>query len=52
MLFRSRVAGQGIDKDGRKGDLLVEVTIMVPETLNDAQEKAMREFAEAGGMKF
>ena len=49
---RFRVAGQGIDKDGRKGDLLVEVTIMVPETLNDAQEKAMREFAEAGGMKF
>ena len=49
---RFRVAGQGIDKDGRKGDLLVEVTITVPETLNEAQEKAMREFAEAGGMKF
>jgi molecular chaperone DnaJ len=49
---RFRVTGQGIDKDGKKGDLLVEVTITVPETLSDAQEKAMREFAEAGGLKF
>ncbi len=49
---RFRISGQGIDKDGKKGDLLVEVTITVPETLSDAQEKAMREFAEAGGLKF
>ena len=49
---RFRVAGQGIDKDGHKGDLLVEVMITVPESLSEAQEKAMREFAEAGGMKF
>lgn len=49
---RFRVAGLGIEKDGRKGDLLVEITITVPETLSDAQEKAMREFAEAGGMKY
>ena len=49
---RFRIAAQGIEKDGRKGDLLVEITISVPETLTDAQEKAMRDFAEAGGMKF
>lgn len=49
---RFRVAGQGINKDGRKGDLLVEVTITVPEKLSEEQEKAMRDFAEAGGMKF
>ncbi len=49
---RFRIAGQGIEKDGRKGDLIVEVTITVPPTLSEAQEKAMREFAEAGGMKF
>jgi molecular chaperone DnaJ len=49
---RFKITGQGIDKDGKKGDLLVEVTITVPETLTEAQEKAMREFAEAGGMKF
>ena len=49
---RFKITGQGIEKDGKKGDLLVEVTITVPETLTEAQEKAMREFAEAGGMKF
>ena len=49
---RFRIAGQGIEKDGRKGDLIVEITITVPPTLSEAQEKAMREFAEAGGLKF
>jgi len=49
---RFRIAGQGIEKDGRKGDLIVEVTITVPPTLTEAQDKAMRESAEAGGMKF
>ncbi len=33
-------------------DLLVEVTITVPESLTEAQEKAMRDFAEASGLKF
>lgn len=49
---RFKVSGQGIEKDGKKGDLLVEVTITVPETLTEAQEQAMREFAEATGMKY
>jgi molecular chaperone DnaJ len=49
---RFKVTGQGIEKDGRKGDLLVEITIAVPETLTEAQEKAMRDFADATGMKY
>lgn len=49
---RFKVTGQGIEKDGKKGDLLVEVTITVPESLTEAQEKAMREFAEASGLKY
>ncbi len=49
---RFRISGQGIEKDGTKGDLYVEVTITVPESLSDEQEKAMRDFAEAGGLKF
>ena len=49
---RFRVSGQGIAKEGKKGDLFVEVTITVPETLSEIQEKAMRDFAEAGGLKF
>jgi molecular chaperone DnaJ len=49
---RFRIAGQGIEKEGRKGDLLVEVTITVPETLSEAQQEAMRQFAEAAGLKY
>lgn len=49
---RFKVAGQGIEKDGTRGDLLVEVTITVPDTLSEAQEKAMREFADASGLKY
>jgi molecular chaperone DnaJ len=49
---RFRVRGQGIEKDGTRGDLIVEVSVSVPEQLTPEQEKAMREFAEAGGLKF
>jgi molecular chaperone DnaJ len=49
---RFKIGGQGIEKEGKKGDLLVEVTITVPESLTEAQEKAMRDFAEASGMKY
>jgi len=49
---RFKITGQGIEKDGKKGDLLVEVTITVPDALTEPQEKAMRDFAEAAGMKF
>jgi molecular chaperone DnaJ len=49
---RFRVRGQGIEKDGQKGDLLVDVQITVPEKLSEAQEKLMRDFAEAGNLKY
>lgn len=49
---RFRVRGQGIQKGEQRGDLIVEVTIAVPEKLTDEQEKMMKEFAEAGGMKY
>jgi molecular chaperone DnaJ len=49
---RFRVRGQGIAKDDRKGDLIVETTIVVPEKLTQEQERMMREFAEAGGLKY
>ncbi len=49
---RFRVPGQGIAKDSARGDLIVEVTINVPEKLTEEQEKMMREFAEAGGLKY
>ena len=49
---RFRVREQGIEHNGAKGDLLVEVTIVVPEKLTPEQEKLMQEFAAAGGMKY
>lgn len=49
---RFRVRGQGIDKDGQKGDLIVQVDVTVPKTLSEEQEKAMREFADASGLKY
>src|SRR3954470_1353895 len=49
---RFRVPGQGIEKDGTKGDLIVQVDVIVPEKLTEEQEKAMRDFAEAGNLKF
>lgn len=49
---RFRVRGQGVKRGDTKGDLIVEVTIATPEKLTEEQEKMMREFAEAGGMKY
>jgi molecular chaperone DnaJ len=47
---RFRVRGQGIAKDGKRGDLLVEVEVTVPEKLTAEQAKLMKEFAEAAGL--
>ena len=49
---RFRVREQGIEKGGKRGDLIVEVTIAVPEKLSEDQERMMKEFAEAGGLKY
>jgi molecular chaperone DnaJ len=49
---RFRVRGQGLARDERRGDLIVETTIVVPEKLTEEQERMMREFADAGGLKY
>jgi molecular chaperone DnaJ len=49
---RFRVRGQGIQKGENKGDLIVEVSIAVPEKLSEEQERMMKEFADAGGLKY
>jgi len=49
---RLRVPGRGIKKDDRVGDLIVQVDVVVPEKLTEEQEKAMKEFAEASGLKY
>jgi molecular chaperone DnaJ len=49
---RFRVRSHGIAKDAQRGDLIIEVQISVPEKLSEEQERMMREFAEAGGLKY
>ena len=49
---RFRIRGHGIERDGQKGDLIVQAEVQVPEKLTEEQERAMREFAEAGGLKY
>ena len=44
---RFRVRGQGIEKDGTRGDLIVQADVKVPEKLTAEQKEAMRVFAEA-----
>lgn len=49
---RLRVRGQGIEKDGSRGDLIVEVNVTMPEKLSEEQEQKMRDFAESAGLKY
>ena len=49
---RFRVRGQGIAKDGRHGDLIVEAVIVVPEKLTHEQERLMQAFADAVKLEY
>src|SRR6266851_2277801 len=46
-----RIPGQGIERNGRRGDQYVEINVEIPEKLTPEQEAAVREFAEKSGMK-
>ena len=48
---RFRVRGQGIAKDGKQGDLLVEVEIVVPEKLSADEIRMIERFAESAGLE-
>ena len=47
-----RIKGQGLEKNGRKGDQLVQVDVKVPEELSSNEEELMKEFADKAGMKY
>lgn len=49
---RFRIPGQGIDKNGRRGDQIVQVNVTIPEKMDDTQAELMRAFAEAAGLKY
>ncbi|HEV8265039.1 MAG TPA: J domain-containing protein [Gemmatimonadales bacterium] len=47
-----RIPGQGIEKNGRRGDQYVEVHVEIPERLSAEQEAAVKAFAEKTGLKY
>ncbi|MGH7537351.1 MAG: DnaJ C-terminal domain-containing protein [Gemmatimonadales bacterium] len=46
-----RIAGQGIEKNGKRGDQYVEVRVELPEKLTPEQQEAARQFAEKVGLR-
>jgi molecular chaperone DnaJ len=49
---RFRVRGQGIAREGKKGDLLLEVRIEAPQHLTAEAKEAMEKFAVKAGLKY
>ena len=47
-----RIKGQGIEKNGHRGDQLVQVQVTVPDSLSQEQQELLRKFAEAAGLQF
>jgi molecular chaperone DnaJ len=47
---RFRIKGQGIEKNGRRGDQLVGVQVSVPDKLTPEQQELMKKFAESAGL--
>jgi molecular chaperone DnaJ len=48
---RFRIRGQGIVKGEQRGDLIVETTITVPESLTEEQRDLMEKFAESANLR-
>lgn len=48
---RFRIPGQGIEKNGRRGDQYVHVKVEVPEELDEEGRKAFEEFAAKAGLR-
>jgi molecular chaperone DnaJ len=47
-----RIKGQGLEKNGRKGDQLVGVQVTVPNELTREQQDLMKKFAESAGLTY
>jgi molecular chaperone DnaJ len=47
-----RIKGQGIEKNGRRGDQLVGVQVTVPDELTPEQQELMKRFADSAGLKY
>ncbi|MDB4948017.1 MAG: hypothetical protein JWM27_666 [Gemmatimonadetes bacterium] len=49
--MRFRIKGYGIEKQGRRGDQYVQVSVAVPKDLDESQRELFAQFAEAAGLK-
>ncbi|HEY8258848.1 MAG TPA: J domain-containing protein [Gemmatimonadales bacterium] len=47
-----RIKGQGIEKNGRRGDQLVGVQITIPADFTSEQQELFKKFAEAAGLRY
>jgi molecular chaperone DnaJ len=47
-----RIKGQGIEKNKRRGDQFVEITVTVPSKLNTKQEAKLKDFADEAGLSY
>jgi molecular chaperone DnaJ len=47
-----RIKGQGLERNGRRGDQLVGVQLTVPDELTPEQQDLMRQLAESAGMAY
>ncbi|MGH9255699.1 MAG: hypothetical protein ACRD3C_14155, partial [Vicinamibacterales bacterium] len=47
--FRLRDRGAGSTRDGRRGDLVIEVRLMLPTVLDERSKELLREFGRING---
>ena len=47
-----RIKGQGIEKNGRRGDQLVQVQVTVPDALTEEQQELLKKFADGAGLQY
>ena len=45
-----RIKGQGIERNGQRGDQLVQIKVTLPEALTPEQQELVRQFGAAAGL--
>ncbi|HET9726296.1 MAG TPA: J domain-containing protein [Gemmatimonadales bacterium] len=49
---RFRIKGQGVEKNGVRGDQLVQVQVTVPDQLTPEQQEMLKQFAQSAGLPY
>ncbi len=47
-----RIKGQGIEKNGRRGDQLVGIQVTIPAEVTPEQQESFKKFADAAGLRY